>query len=89
MHISPKNPEQNDILEGAGLAKQILSTSLSMIGFCTTLIGLVKVVETHVGPSHVDEFAAIVLQLFLLSAGTSYWSLRSRNKKRPYTLFLR
>ena len=49
-----------------------------MIGVCTTLIGLVKVVEARIGPSHVDEFAALTALLFLASAITSYASIRSR-----------
>ena len=53
-----------------------------MIGICTTLIGLVKIIEARIGPSHVDEYAALAAILFLVSALTSYLSLRSRTTQR-------
>lgn len=58
------------------LAHHILPTSGTMVGICTTLIGLVKVVEGRIGPSHVDEYAACASLLFLISAITSYLSIR-------------
>lgn len=58
------------------LSSHILPTSATMIGICTTFIGLVKVVETRMGPSHVDEYAAIAALLFLVSATSSYLSIR-------------
>lgn len=58
------------------LAQHILPTSGTMIGICTTLIGLVKVVEGRIGPSRVDEYAACASLLFLVSAVTSYLSIR-------------
>ena len=30
-----------------------------MVGICTTLIGLVKIVENRIGPSHVDEYGGL------------------------------
>lgn len=72
---------QNDLLQGIPLSQQILSTALTMVGFCTTLIGLVKVAENSIGPSHVDEYSASILQIFLASAGLAYWSLRTRKPK--------
>jgi len=47
-----------------------------MIGVCTTLIGLVKIVEARIGPSRVDEYAALTATLFLVSSATSYFSMR-------------
>lgn len=47
-----------------------------MIGVCTTLIGLVKIVEARIGPSHVDEYAALTMLLFLASSAASYLSMR-------------
>lgn len=47
-----------------------------MIGICTTLIGLVKIIEARIGPSRVDEAAAIVAILFMFSAVLSYLSIR-------------
>ena len=58
------------------LSRHILPTSATMIGICTTFIGLVKVVETRMGPSHVDEYAAVAALLFLVSATSSYLSIR-------------
>jgi hypothetical protein len=68
--------------QNAGLASHILPVSGTMIGICVTLVGLVKVAETHVGPSHVDECAAIAAILFLASALTSYLSIRWSNKDK-------
>ena len=53
-----------------------------MIGICTTFIGLVKVAETQMGPSHVDEYAALAALLFLISAGSSYLSIRYTQQTR-------
>ena len=58
-----------------------------MIGICTTLIGLVKIIEARIGPSHVDEYAAAAALLFLVSAFTSYLSLRNRIPPRAAERF--
>jgi hypothetical protein len=58
------------------LANHILPNSATMIGVCVTAIGLVKIVEGRIGPSHVDEYCAIAALLFLTSAISSYISLR-------------
>lgn len=62
------------------LAQHILPTSGTMVGICTTLIGLVKVVEGRIGPSRVDEYAGCASLLFLVSAITSYLSIRFANR---------
>ncbi|MDI7863663.1 hypothetical protein MRS76_17050 [Rhizobiaceae bacterium n13] len=59
------------------LAQHILPNSGTMIGVCITLIGLVKVAEGHLGPSIVDELAALVSLLFLASALASYLAMRA------------
>lgn len=64
------------------LSTHILPTSGTMIGVTSTLIGLVKVAEEHIGPSRVDEYAAIVLLMFLSSAILSYVSIRGPNRSR-------
>ncbi|MCO5131581.1 MAG: hypothetical protein M9932_13610 [Xanthobacteraceae bacterium] len=64
------------------LASHILPMSGTMIGVCATLIGLVKLAEAKHGPSHVDEYAAIVAVTFLASALTSYLSIRWSNRLR-------
>lgn len=58
------------------LSRHILPTSATMIGICTTFIGLVKVAEAKMGPSHVDEYAALAALLFLISSACSYLSIR-------------
>ena len=59
------------------LAKQILSSSGTMIGLCTTTIGLIKIVEGRIGPSNVDVFIALLGSMFLGSAVLSYASIRT------------
>ena len=59
-----------------GLSQHILPNSGTMVGVCTTLIGLVKIYETRAGPSRVDEYAAFAAILFLASALASYLALR-------------
>ncbi len=58
-----------------------------MVGVCITSIGLVKIIEAHIGPSHVDEYLAVNSLFFLTSAMTSYWSLRRRKNNRLTVLF--
>lgn len=60
-----------------GLSLHILPNAGTMIGICTTLIGLVKIAEGHIGPSHVDEYFGLAALLFLASALTSYLSMRA------------
>ena len=62
--------------EERALSKHILPSSGTMIGVCATLIGLVKLAEAHIGPSRVDESAALASLLFLASAIASYVSMR-------------
>jgi hypothetical protein len=63
-------------IKGENLASHILPVSGTMIGVCATLIGLVKLAEAKHGPSHVDEYAALAAVTFLVSALTSYLSIR-------------
>jgi hypothetical protein len=58
------------------LSRHILPSAATMIGVCATLIGLVKVVELRIGPSHADEYAAMALLIFMVSAVASYVSIR-------------
>lgn len=64
------------------LSRHILPTSATMIGICTTFIGLVKLAEARIGPSHVDEYAALAALMFLISSGASYLSIRFSERKR-------
>jgi hypothetical protein len=63
-----------------GLSTHILPASGTMIGVSATLIGLVKIAEERIGPSHVDEYAALATLLFLASAITSYVSMRHSDR---------
>ena len=65
-----------------GLASHILPVSATMIGVCATLIGLVKLAEAKLGPSHVDEYAALTAVIFLASALASYLSIRFSDRVR-------
>lgn len=60
----------------ADLARSILPSSGTMIGICTTLIGLVKINEQTVGDSRVDEYGALIAVAFLVSALLSYVAIR-------------
>jgi hypothetical protein len=62
------------------LSKIILPTSTTMIGVCATIIGLVKVYEVRAGPSRVDEYSALVMLLFFVSAIASYLSIREADR---------
>jgi hypothetical protein len=64
------------------LSSHILPVSATMIGVCATLIGLVKVAESKIGPSSVDEYAALASIMFLASALASYLSIRYSNRTR-------
>src|SRR5215212_7950693 len=57
------------------LSRHILPTAATMVGICTTLIGLVKIIEDRIGSSHVDECGLAVL-LSLVSALASYLAIR-------------
>ena len=74
--------EENQPLEQRELSKHILPNSGTMIGVCATLIGLVKLAEAHIGPSRVDEYAALDSLLFLGSAIASYISIRNPDQPR-------
>ncbi len=58
------------------LSRHILPSAGTMIGVCTTLVGLVKIAEADIGPSHVDEAVSLTAILFLASAVASYLSMR-------------
>jgi len=72
----PTDPPPKKHLFSSGLSQHILPTAGTMIGVCTTLVGLVKIIEARIGPSHVDEYAALTALVFLLSAALSYLSMR-------------
>ena len=67
--------------EQGTLARYILPASGTMIGMCTTLIGLVKILEIRTGPSRADEFTALAALCFLVSAMTSYLAIRHGHRR--------
>ena len=75
-----------EVERGESLPKHILPAAGTMLGICTTLIGLVKVVEPHAGPSRVDEYSSFVAVLFLVSAMASYASLRDKSRRGSHGL---
>ncbi len=68
--------------ERRNLSTHILPTAGTMIGVSATLVGLVKIAESHMGPSHVDEYASLTTVLFLVSAIASYVAMRHADKRR-------
>lgn len=69
------------------LSQHILPAAGTMIGVCTTLVGLVKIAEAQTGPTHVDEAVSLTAILFLASAVASYLSMRL-DDDRPLALRL-
>ncbi|MBM0207524.1 hypothetical protein JNW90_34505 [Micromonospora sp. STR1s_5] len=63
-------------------ATHILGMAGTMLGVTTTLIGLVKVLETQSIKSNVDELAGVLVVLFLFSAVISYASIRTEDRAR-------
>lgn len=68
----------------SGLSSHILPTSATMIGVCMTVLSI-----GHLGPSGewrvlIDKLLAIDALVFLVSAGMSFLSLRSRRYGARY-----
>lgn len=59
-----------------GLSGHILPNSTTMVGVCVTAIGLVKLLEGRIGPSHVDEYCAVTAIIFAASSILSYVAIR-------------
>jgi hypothetical protein len=64
------------------LSQHILPSASTMLGVCLTGIGLVKLAEVHLGPSHVDEYLALNSVCFLISCICSYASIRHNKRKQ-------
>ncbi|MCR0980822.1 hypothetical protein [Roseomonas populi] len=63
--------------EDLKVARQILPSAGTMIGICTTLVGLVKLLESQVGgDSRADEVGGLVSVIFLASVILSYSAIR-------------
>ena len=72
--------ENETVRRTRGLSSHILPASGTLIGVSATLIGLVKIAEEHIGPSRVDEYASVISLTFLVSAISSYLSIRYEGK---------
>jgi hypothetical protein len=64
------------------LSHHILPNAATMLGVCLAGIGLVKLAEVHLGPSHVDEYLALNSVCFLISCLCSYASIRHSKRKQ-------
>ncbi len=69
-------------LSNTTVSGHILPCAATLLGVCATLIGLVKVVEGRIGPSRVDEYAALAGLVFLCSAIASYVSIRHQDRPK-------
>ena len=60
------------------LSQHILPTSATMVGVCITLIGIVRLLESHAAiTTIIDDVAAVAAVVFLLSTILSFASLRA------------
>ncbi|HUJ46041.1 MAG TPA: hypothetical protein VLV55_02830 [Rhizomicrobium sp.] len=71
------------------LSSRILPNSATMIGVCVTAVGLVKIAESHIGPSNVDIYFSLAAIIFLGSAFLSYLALRAPAAARGVTVLER
>jgi branched-subunit amino acid permease len=62
----------------SNLSQHIMPTSATMVGVCITLIGIVRLLESHASISTIiDDVTAVAAVLFLLSTLLSFASLRA------------
>lgn len=73
-------PGGDEARDGLRLSSHILPAAGTMVGVCTTLIGLVKIAEGRSGPSIVDQCYGINALVFLASAFASYLSMRGGDR---------
>lgn len=77
------HPDDRSAAEpGKRLPQHILPVAGTMLGICTTLIGLVKILENQSVSSRVDEFGGLVGAIFMFSALASYASVRTEKRDR-------
>lgn len=61
------------------ISQHILPTSATMVGVCITVIGIVRLLETHAAiVTIIDDVAAVAAVIFLLSALLSFVALSTR-----------
>ncbi|HEY8609739.1 MAG TPA: hypothetical protein VIL69_00430 [Roseomonas sp.] len=74
------SPPQAEAQPGE-LSRTILTNAGTMVGICTTLVGLVKILERQAGQTLADEIVGLIALVFLSSAVLSYLAIR--NPHRP------
>lgn len=61
----------------------IFSVSATMVGVCLTVIGIIRVILTlRREDLIIDDLVAVNMMFYLVSALTSYWSLRTHRTLR-------
>jgi len=71
------------------LAHHILTHSATMIGVCVTAVGLVKIAESHIGPSQVDIYFSLTALNFAGSALLAYLAIRIPDPAQGSTILER
>jgi hypothetical protein len=67
------------------LCIHIFSVSAAMVGVCLTVIGILRIVITLQQVNNLaDDALAFDALLFLITCLLSYWSLRTRNRRRMH-----
>jgi cbb3-type cytochrome oxidase subunit 3 len=65
----------------------IFTVSSGMVGVCLTAVGLLHIVKTIRNVETLaDDIVTVDAVLFLISALSAYWALRTRRRRRIYTL---
>jgi len=65
----------------------IFTVSSGMVGVCLTAVGLLHVVASiRKVATFADDIVTVDAVLFLISALSAYWALRTRRRQRIYTL---
>ncbi len=67
---------------GHRLSQHILPNAATMVGICPTLIGLIKLLEADGALRWADESLGLITVIFVISALTSYASMRDQAGRR-------
>ncbi len=58
-----------------------------MVGVCLTAVGLLHIIKSiHKVETFADDIVTVDAVLFLISALSAYWALRTRRRQRIYAL---
>lgn len=75
---APAKPEHRP----GELSRTILANAGTMVGICTTLVGLVKILERQAGETLADEIVGSITLIFLISTVLSYLAIREPHRHR-------